>query len=171
MPLENYRKKRSFDQTPEPAGRVRRTGRKRMFVVQKHAASHLHYDFRLEIGGALVSWALPKGPTLDPSSKRFATMTEDHPIEYAEFEGVIPEGHYGAGTVIVWDRGTWEPVNDPNDGMKAGKLVFRIHGEKLAGLWELVRDWRGLWCLAVIYFALAVISTSRNSVKRRQVHG
>jgi bifunctional non-homologous end joining protein LigD len=140
MPLENYRKKRSFDQTPEPAGRLRRTGRKRMFVVQKHAASHLHYDFRLEIGGVLVSWAIPKGPTLDPSSKRFATMTEDHPIEYAEFEGMIPEGHYGAGTVIVWDKGTFESEGDrsPEEQLAKGELKILLEGKKLRGAFVLV---------------------------------
>jgi len=140
MPLDNYRKKRSFDQTPEPAGRVRSTGRKRMFVVQKHAASHLHYDFRLEIGGVLVSWAVPKGPTLDPSSKRFATMTEDHPIEYAEFEGVIPEGHYGAGTVIVWDKGNFESEGDrsPEEQLAKGELKILLEGKKLRGAFVLV---------------------------------
>jgi bifunctional non-homologous end joining protein LigD len=140
MPLESYRKKRSFDQTPEPAGRVRRTGRKQMFVVQKHASSHLHYDFRLEIGGVLVSWAVPKGPTLDPSSKRFATMTEDHPIQYAEFEGVIPEGHYGAGTVIVWDKGNFEPEGDlsPEEQLTRGALKFELEGKKLRGAFVLV---------------------------------
>jgi bifunctional non-homologous end joining protein LigD len=140
MPLESYRKKRDFDQTPEPAGRVRRTGRKRMFVVQKHAASHLHYDFRLEIGGVLVSWAVPKGPSLDPSSKRFATMTEDHPIEYAEFEGIIPEGHYGAGTVTVWDKGNFESEGDltPEEQLAKGELKFELEGKKLRGGFVLV---------------------------------
>jgi bifunctional non-homologous end joining protein LigD len=140
MSLDSYRKKRNFDATPEPAGRVRRAGRKRMFVVQKHAASHLHYDFRLEIGGVLVSWAVPKGPTLDPSSKRFATMTEDHPIEYSEFEGVIPEGHYGAGTVIVWDKGSFEPEGDlsPEEQLAKGELKFELEGKKLRGAFVLV---------------------------------
>jgi DNA ligase D-like protein (predicted 3'-phosphoesterase) len=116
------------------------SGRKRMFVVQKHAASHLNYDFRLQIGGALVSWAVPKGPTLDPSSKRFATMTEDHPIEYAEFESVIPEGHCGAGTVIVWDKGNFEPEGDltAKEQLARGELKFELEGEKLRGAFVLV---------------------------------
>jgi bifunctional non-homologous end joining protein LigD len=139
MRLDSYRKKRNFDATPEPAGRLRRSGRKRI-VVQKHAATHLHYDFRLEIGGVLVSWAVPKGPTLDSSSKRFATMTEDHPIEYAEFEGVIPEGHYGAGTVIVWDKGSFEPEGDlsPEEQLAKGELQILLEGKKLRGAFVLV---------------------------------
>ena len=140
MPLDSYRKKRKFDQTPEPAGRVARTRRKRIFVVQKHDASHLHYDFRLEIGGVLVSWAGPKGPTLDPSSKRFATMTEDHPVEYAKFEGTIPEGHYGAGTVIVWDKGSFEAEGDrtPEEQLAKGELKIELEGQKLRGAFVLV---------------------------------
>ena len=109
------------------------------FVVQKHWASRLHYDFRLELDGVLLSWAVPKGPSYDPSKMQMAIHVEDHPLDYASFEGTIPPRQYGAGTVIVWDRGTWEPEGDPRDGMAKGKLVFRLHGEKLAGLWELVR--------------------------------
>jgi DNA ligase D-like protein (predicted 3'-phosphoesterase) len=110
-----------------------------IFVVQKHWASRLHYDFRLEHDGVLLSWAVPKGPSYDPSKMQMAIHVEDHPLDYASFEGTIPPRQYGAGTVIVWDRGTWEPEGDPRDGMAKGKLVFRLHGEKLAGLWELVR--------------------------------
>ncbi|XUW91459.1 DNA ligase D [Burkholderia sp. M6-3] len=132
---------RDFAHTPEPAPARRATRRPARlgFVIQKHWASRLHYDFRLELDGVLLSWAVPKGPCYDPKEKRMAVHVEDHPVEYATFEGTIPPKQYGAGTVIVWDRGTWEPVGDPRKAMKAGKLVFRLHGEKLAGLWELVR--------------------------------
>jgi bifunctional non-homologous end joining protein LigD len=138
-PLERYRAKRNFKKTAEPAG-VRAAPRKELgFVVQKHAATRLHYDFRLELDGVLLSWAVPKGPCFDPKQRRMAIHVEDHPVSYGSFEGTIPKGQYGAGTVIVWDRGTWDPVGDPREGMDKGKLVFRLHGEKLAGLWELVR--------------------------------
>jgi bifunctional non-homologous end joining protein LigD len=137
--LSQYWKKRDFRVTSEPRGEVARTGKALSFVIQKHAASRLHYDFRLELGGTLVSWAVPKGPSLDPKVRRMAVHVEDHPLSYASFEGVIPKGQYGAGTVIVWDRGTWEPVGDPHAGYKAGKLKFDMHGEKLRGRWNLVR--------------------------------
>ncbi|WP_431312788.1 DNA ligase D [Roseateles agri] len=141
MPLGSYNAKRDFKATPEPAGRVRRRRGKEplVFVIQKHWASHLHYDFRLELGGVMVSWAVPKGPTFDPSVKQMAIHVEDHPVSYNEFEGDIPKRHYGAGKVIVWDRGTWEPVGDAGEGLAKGKLIFQLHGQKLAGLWELVR--------------------------------
>ncbi|CAG9207530.1 3'-phosphoesterase / DNA ligase D / DNA repair polymerase [Paraburkholderia tropica] len=141
-PLSTYGGKRNFEVTPEPAGRRRRERRRKgalSFVIQKHWASHLHYDFRLEADGVLLSWAVPKGPCYDPKAKRMAVHVEDHPLDYASFEGTIPAKQYGAGDVIVWDRGTWEPVGDTAEGMASGKLVFRLHGEKLAGLWELVR--------------------------------
>jgi bifunctional non-homologous end joining protein LigD len=147
-PLSRYRRKRDFTVTPEPSATTataattatsRRKTRGLGFVIQKHWASRLHYDFRLELNGVLLSWAVPKGPCYDPKEKRMAVHVEDHPVDYADFEGTIPKRQYGAGTVIVWDRGTWEPAGDADAGMKAGKLVFRLHGEKLAGLWELVR--------------------------------
>lgn len=138
-PLARYRTKRDFGKTPEPSGEVGRAGPALAFVVQKHAATRLHYDFRLELDGVMLSWAVPKGPSFDPTDKRMAVQTEDHPISYNSFEGTIPKGQYGAGTVLVWDRGTWEPVGDPREGLAAGKLVFTLRGHKLAGLWELVR--------------------------------
>src|SRR3979411_49737 len=112
MPLDEYRRKRKFAETPEPKGQARRSGRTRIFVVQKHDASRLHYDFRLAINGVLVSWAVPKGPSMNPAEKRLAVHTENHPLEYAEFEGVIPAGQYGAGTVMVWDLGAYESQDD-----------------------------------------------------------
>ena len=136
MPLEEYAKKRRFSETPEPAGRVRhRSKGDRIFVVQKHDASRSHYDFRLEIDGVLASWAVPKGPCLNPADKRLAIRTEDHPIEYADFEGVIPKGQYGAGTVMVWDRATYEPEGDasPEQQLSQGEVKAVLHGRKLHG--------------------------------------
>ncbi len=159
MALEEYQKKRDFGKTPEPAG----TGAagsgsadeisaepradpasganagRLLFVGQKHDASRLHYDFRLELDGVLLSWAVPKGPSLDPRDKRLAARVEDHPLEYGSFEGTIPEGEYGAGTVLLWDRGYWEPAGDPHEGLRKGDLKFTLHGEKLRGGWVLVR--------------------------------
>lgn len=143
MSLKEYRKKRRFDATPEPAGREETrpsSGKSFAYVIQKHQASHLHYDFRLEWNGVLLSWAVPKGPSLDPSVKRLAMQVEDHPVEYGGFEGVIPEGEYGGGTVMVWDRGTWTPeVSDVNAALEKGDLKFTLHGDKLKGSWVLVR--------------------------------
>ena len=138
-PLERYRTRRNFDRTPEPSGELGATREALAFVVQKHAATRLHYDFRLELDGVMLSWAIPKGPSYDPKEKRMAVRVEDHPISYNTFEGTIPAKQYGAGTVIVWDRGIWEPVGDPREGLAAGKLRFTLHGQKLAGSWELVR--------------------------------
>ncbi len=140
MGLVRYRAKRRFARTPEPRGRVARaTKAGGRFVVQKHDASRLHYDFRLELDGVLKSWAVPKGPSLDPADKRLAVQVEDHPVEYADFEGVIPQGQYGAGPVIVWDRGRWEPQGDPREGLRRGKVAFTLDGEKLHGGFALVR--------------------------------
>lgn len=138
-PLSRYWAKRNFDVTAEPRGEQEASGEALSFVIQKHAASRLHYDFRLELDGVLVSWAVPKGPSFDPSDKRIAIHVEDHPLSYGSFEGTIPPKQYGAGTVIVWDNGWWQPVDDPHEGFKKGKLAFELHGQKLAGLWELVR--------------------------------
>ena len=137
--LGRYEQKRDFTVTPEPKADRPRKSAGLSYVIQKHWASHLHYDFRLELDGVLVSWAVPKGPSFDPKDKRMAIHVEDHPLSYGTFEGTIPPKQYGAGEVIVWDRGTWEPVDNPHDGLKRGKLAFRLRGEKLAGLWELIR--------------------------------
>lgn len=139
-PLEEYREKRHFDKTPEPAGAPEPSPRERpAFVIQKHAASRLHYDFRLEIDGVLASWAVPKGPSLDPHDKRLAMHVEDHPVEYGSFEGTIPAGEYGGGTVMLWDHGTYEPELDMTAGLARGELKFTLHGGKLSGSWALVR--------------------------------
>src|SRR5437762_2675606 len=135
--LEEYRRKRSPDRTPEPMGSG--ASRPGIFVVQKHSATRMHYDLRLEWDGVLKSWAVPRGPDPDPAEKRLAMQTEDHPVEYADFEGVIPDGEYGAGPMIVWDRGLWRPVGDPPEGVRAGKLLFELKGFKLKGMWTLVR--------------------------------
>lgn len=143
MALTDYRRKRDFKVTPEPSGdgahAKGKTGA-RIFVVQKHRATNLHYDFRLEWRGTLLSWAVPKGPSPDPAVKRLAMQVEDHPLEYADFEGVIPDGEYGGGTVMLWDQGTWEPeVPDVDEALKKGDLKFTLHGTKLKGSWVLVR--------------------------------
>jgi bifunctional non-homologous end joining protein LigD len=141
MSLTNYRKKRDFQTSPEPPGdKKRRTHNALLYVVQKHRASQLHYDFRLEFNDVLLSWAVPKGPSLDPSIKRLAMQVEDHPVEYANFEGVIPEGEYGGGTVMVWDVGTWLPEQeDVAAALTSGDLKFTLRGKKLHGSWVLVR--------------------------------
>ncbi len=142
MPLDEYRRKRNFQKSPEPEGKAqpaKKKGTKLFFCVQKHLASQLHYDFRLEWNGVLLSWAVPKGPSLDPREKRLAMQTEDHPFEYGTFEGVIPEG-YGAGIVMLWDTGTWEAESEDVDAaLKKGDLKFTLDGYKLKGSWVLVR--------------------------------
>jgi len=147
--LAEYNRKRRFGVTPEPPGRPgRRRAAGLAFVIQKHRASHLHYDFRLEHEGAMLSWAVPKGPSPDPSVKRLAMMTEPHPMDYNDFEGVIPEGEYGGGTVMIWDRGTWEPeVPDVTAALAKGDLKFTLHGRKLRGSWVLVRTRNRQWLL------------------------
>lgn len=158
--LKEYRAKRDFTKTPEPTGDAKpaRGGRRAKpgpcyFCVQKHLASHLHYDFRLEHKGVLLSWAVPKGPSLNPKDKRLAMRVEDHPLEYGDFEGVVPEG-YGAGIVMLWDRGTWEPeVDDVDAALDSGDLKFILHGVKLKGSWVLVRTRSG---------PIAVDGTSRS---------
>lgn len=139
MSLKEYRRKRSFERTAEPEGKLPSSGSERLYVVQKHAANRLHYDFRLELDGVLKSWAVPKGPSLDPSDKRLAVHVEDHPVEYGDFEGIIPTGEYGGGTVMLWDKGEWEPADDPHRGLAEGRLKFSLKGRKLKGLWMLTR--------------------------------
>src|SRR5260221_9978182 len=148
MPLSIYKKKRSFDETPEPTGGKASGGALR-FVVQKHAATRLHYDFRLEMEGVLKSWAIPKGPSLNPLDKRLAMMVEDHPYDYRNFEGIIPKGNYGAGTVIIWDEGTYEPLEKISNKkaqekallkqLKEGSLKVILYGKKLKGEFALVK--------------------------------
>jgi bifunctional non-homologous end joining protein LigD len=137
--LKTYQRKRDFNKTHEPEGRQRRSGRELRYLIQKHAARRDHYDFRLEWGGALMSWAVPKGPSENPEDKRLAIRVEDHPIEYGKFEGTIPKGEYGGGSVMLWDRGTWSPDGDVDAGIKKGKLSFELHGERCQGHWALVR--------------------------------
>lgn len=149
--LAEYKKKRDFGKTPEPSGvKLKKPGQLPLFVIQKHDASSLHYDFRLEIGGVLVSWAVPKGPSTDPKEKRLAMRTEDHPLEYADFEGVIPKGEYGAGTVIVWDTGTYSNLEGKNgkrvtaeQALKDGHIAVWIEGRKLKGGYALTRMGNG----------------------------
>lgn len=141
MSLETYHKRRDFKKTSEPKGEILKPKNSRLFVVQKHAASHLHYDFRLELNGVLKSWAVPKGPCLDPNVKRLAMQVEDHPIQYANFEGIIPKGEYGGGSVIVWDNGTWQSEDpNPQAALHNGNLTFSLKGKKLKGSWKLIRD-------------------------------
>jgi bifunctional non-homologous end joining protein LigD len=143
MALEEYKRKRRFNETPEPEGKLAKTPGN-TFVIQKHRATRLHYDFRLEMEGVLRSWAIPKGPNFDPAEKRLAVETEDHPLDYGGFEGLIPKGNYGAGNVIIWDNGTYEMVDPetPEKGYKKGKLHFTLKGKKLRGEWVLVRGSR-----------------------------
>ncbi|MGN6567553.1 MAG: DNA polymerase ligase N-terminal domain-containing protein [Flavipsychrobacter sp.] len=147
MSLSKYKEKRHFTDTPEPEGKEKKSGKKLIFTIQRHHASHLHYDFRLELNGVLLSWAVPKGPSLNPKDKRLAMMVEDHPIDYATFEGDIPQGNYGAGHVDVWDFGTYEPINEAGEvistaefakNLKSGSIKFRMKGKKLKGDFALV---------------------------------
>jgi bifunctional non-homologous end joining protein LigD len=137
--LGRYKAKRNFTRTKEPPGKRRKSGKKLSYLIQKHAARRLHYDFRLEWNGTLLSWAVPKGPSENPNDKRLAVHVEDHPVEYGDFEGTIPKDEYGGGTVMLWDRGWWEPHSDPDSGLESGKLSFELHGERLKGNWALVR--------------------------------
>lgn len=149
MALTEYKKKRRFNKTPEPGPEKKKTKTGRIFVIQKHRATQLHYDFRLEADGVLKSWAIPKGPSLDPNVKRLAMEVEDHPVDYAKFEGVIPEGEYGGGTVMVWDYGTYKPQETDNvsAALRKGELKFSLKGKKLQGSWVLVRTRGRQWLL------------------------
>ncbi len=140
MELKEYRRKRSFRKTPEPEG-SQRVKFNEHFVVQKHQASHLHYDFRLQVAGVLKSWAIPKGPSIDPSDKRLAIQVEDHPVEYKDFEGVIPSGEYGGGAVMIWDCGSYELLEEkePQKNIQEGGIRFRLHGKKLKGGFALIK--------------------------------
>jgi bifunctional non-homologous end joining protein LigD len=143
MSLDKYKEKRNFKVSPEPSGKSHSSASSKshlLYVIQKHRATQLHYDFRLEFKGVLLSWAIPKGPSLDPSVKRLAMQVEDHPVEYGSFEGVIPEGEYGGGTVMVWDNGEWVPESDDVEAaLEKGDLKFTLEGKKLQGSWVLVR--------------------------------
>ena len=164
--LATYREKRKASRTPEPfGGRVLAGGS--IFVVQKHAARNLHWDLRLELDGVLLSWAIPKGPSPNQNDKRLAMQTEDHPLEYAEFEGVIPEGEYGAGPMIVWDRGVWIPIEDPVEGLEKGKLLFELRGHKLMGKWTLVRTKQRM---RVALAALSATGKPRTVLMKPQCH-
>lgn len=150
MSTAEYRKKRDFSRSPEPRGRKRTSGPKPVFVIQKHDATTLHYDFRIEVDGVLKSWAVPKGPSTDPREKRLAIPTEDHPIDYAEFEGVIPEDQYGGGTVLIWDTGTYDNITEKQgstvpiaDALNQGHVLIRLHGTKLSGGYALQRTGKG----------------------------
>jgi bifunctional non-homologous end joining protein LigD len=137
--LDRYRAKRDFQATPEPPAVIADSGAQLRFVVQEHHARRLHYDLRLELDGVLKSWAVPKGPSLVPGERRMAVQTEDHPMAYADFEGTIPAGQYGAGTMAIWDSGLWMPVGDPHEGLHRGKLKLLLYGRRLKGVWNLVR--------------------------------
>jgi bifunctional non-homologous end joining protein LigD len=177
--LAEYHRKRRFGMTPEPPGRVRarRGAASLAFVVQKHRAGHLHYDLRLEHEGVMLSWAVPKGPSPDPTVRRLAMQTEPHPMDYNQFEGVIPEGEYGGGTVMIWDHGTWEPeVPDAGRALAKGDLKFRLHGKKLRGSWVLVRTRDRNWLLIKHRDAEAssqdlTVSKPRSVVSRRTMAG
>jgi bifunctional non-homologous end joining protein LigD len=184
MALTEYKAKRNFEITPEPKGTgSHKRAPELSFVVQKHQASHLHYDFRLEWKGVLLSWAIPKGPSLDPSVKRLAMAVEDHPLDYGGFEGIIPEGQYGGGTVMVWDRGTWQSEKpDVDECLKNGELKFTLHGSKLKGSWVLVRtkgfskSTRSAWLLIKHkdkYASLQDVTSgkSRSVLSRRSMAG
>jgi bifunctional non-homologous end joining protein LigD len=149
MSLTDYKKKRRFSKTPEPGPTKKSTRTGRLFVIQKHRATRLHYDFRLEADGVLKSWAVPRGPSLDPTVKRLAMEVEDHPVDYARFEGVIPEGEYGGGTVMVWDFGTYKPEGTESvaEALRKGELKFSLKGKKLLGSWALVRTDGRQWLL------------------------
>jgi bifunctional non-homologous end joining protein LigD len=169
-PLHAYQAKRNFALTSEPAHGGEASPSALRFVVHKHWASHLHYDFRLELGGTLKSWAVPKGPSLDPKVKRMAVQVEDHPLAYAAFEGTIPAKQYGAGRVIIWDTGTWRPVGDAEAGLRDGQLKFELQGHKLAGRWALIRmkgraDKEAPWLLIKEKDALAQPGGASSGVK------
>ncbi len=140
MTLKKYHQKRNFKNTTEPLGKIKASKSKKMYLIQKHSASHLHYDLRLELNGVLLSWAIPKGPSLDPTVKRLAVHVEDHPLEYGSFEGMIPEGEYGGGTVMLWDQGEWNPKDsNTKQAYQQGNLTFQLKGKRLKGLWKLIR--------------------------------